>query len=648
MRIILIIGFLVCSVAVFGQTAKEYFEKGQKACERGKYEKAIELFSKAIEKHSGNTNSIGYYYFLGTCYYNRATAKSKIGMNKEAIKDLNRAIEYQPISTHYLLYGLRAIEYYKLEQYDDALKDYNKAINLNPNYINLYLCRADVYTKLKEYEKAISDFDKVIEGGVDLPISYYWRGRLKYELLQYESAIEDFNKTINLNSNNNEAYLYRGNTKVKLLQYESAIDDYNQAIIIDNKFSLSYYHRGILNRKLHQYKDALKDFNKVLKIDPNHKKAIEYRKMTLKNLKKKPKKIVENQGTLLWVTPKLDIDNAKTYETEKLNITLRIVGISDISKNDFKVYRNGQQIQPNELDKLSLQGTTFSTILKLENGENRLQIITNNIKSPTLIINYNASKPDLYLVTIAPNYQQTSATSSLKYTDDDARDVQRLFQSQGNKGVFNAIHPISLIGTNAEANDINKTMERLKSQYEFNQIKPQDVVLIYISAHGYMNINENETFYIKGDDYDPLAKVYTSVSAKAIMEQLANIKCKKLLFLDACYSGGFRDDDERRAVIETMEALTKKQNGIATFTSSSGTQKSYEHATWQNGAFTEALIEALNGKADTNKDRKITLDELESYLQNRVPRLVRDQYNEIQTPKLYINGLSKDLPIFVY
>jgi hypothetical protein len=360
----------------------------------------------------------------------------------------------------------------------------------------------------------------------------------------------------------------------------------------------------------------------------------------------KPK---ENDNLVLfWLSPNPDIDNHKTYETQTIKIMVRAVGSANIRKDDFKIYRNGHPIYGDRLGEISLQGTTFSAMVELEPGENRLQVDVNGVKSSTLVAKYNASKPDLYLVTIAPNYQQTSATSSLKYTDDDARDIQRLFQSQGNKGVFNAIHPISLIGTNAEASDISSAMETLKTQYQMKKIKPQDVVLIYISAHGTVKISESGTFYIKGDDYNPTAPTSTSVSAKWLMEQLADIKCKKLLFLDACYSGGFRDDDERRAVIETMEALTKKQNGIATFTSSSGTQKSYEHATWQNGAFTEALIEGLNGKADTNYDKKITLGELETYLQKRVSSLVRQTYNEIQTPKLYINGLSKDLPIFVY
>ena len=50
-----------------------------------------------------------------------------------------------------------------LELYEDALADYNKAIELNPNYSNAYNNRGATKNNLKQYVKAIEDFDKAIE-----------------------------------------------------------------------------------------------------------------------------------------------------------------------------------------------------------------------------------------------------------------------------------------------------------------------------------------------------------------------------------------------------------------------------------------------------------------------------------------------------
>ncbi|MFK7949247.1 MAG: tetratricopeptide repeat protein [Saprospiraceae bacterium] len=603
MRMIFTIGFLVCSVAVFGQTASEYFSQGKTACNNGNYQEALKLFDKAIQLDDNDKYKYNW----------RGFTKGNLG------------------------------------QYENAIKDYDKTIQIDPNYSNPYNGRGLAKHYLKQYEDAILDYKKAIQIDLNHKDSYNNLAFTYNELGDYDEALKYAKKAIKLNSNDGYAYNNLAYAYHKKGNHSEAKTNFDKAINLKNDVFVLYF-RGIYYFDLAKYDLALKDFEKIQELNKQGNAPYKSYEVAekIRQIKKTNSPTVNNNLVLVWLTPNPDVDNYKTYETETINISIRAVGNANLSKEDFIVYRNGSRIYSDKNGEISLRGKTFSTKVKLQEGSNRIYVKVNGVQSSTIVAKYNATKPDLYLVTIAPNYQQTNATSSLKYTDDDARDIQRMYQSQGNKGVFRNVETISLIGSNAEASDINKTMERLKTQYQLKKIKPQDVVLIYISSHGYVNLGENGTFYIKGDDYDPLAKAYTSVSAKAMMNQLANIKCKKLLFLDACYSGGFRDDDERRAVIETIEELTKKQNGIATFTSSSGTQKSYEHASWNNGAFTEALLEALNGQADSNYDRKITLRELETYLEKRVPRLVRTTYNEIQTPKLYINGLSKDLPIFVY
>ena len=64
--------------------------------------------------------------------------------------------------------------------------------------------------------------------------------------------------------------------------------------------------------------------------------------------------------------------------------------------------------------------------------------------------------------------------------------------------------------------------------------------------------------------------------------------------------------------------------------SSSGSQFSKENKDWANGAFTEALLEAVHeGKADFTHDRHVSTAELEEYLSDRVKELT----NGAQTPK---------------
>ena len=167
---------------------------------------------------------------------------------------------------------------------------------------------------------------------------------------------------------------------------------------------------------------------------------------------------------------------------------------------------------------------------------------------------------------------------------------------------------------------------------------------MFISSHGYIE-KQDEKFRIQGDDFNGVYYSTTSVSYEYITEKLDKMQCKKLVFIDACHSGGAKASVS--AINDAIIELTQKVDGITTLTSSSADEISYEHANWQNGAFTEIILKGLSGKADANTNGIITVNELYSYLENNVPDLVKSQYNgQTQHPNLTRSDLG-DLPIFV-
>lgn len=61
------------------------------------------------------------------------------------------------------IYFNRGYNYHSSGQYELAIQNYNKAIQLNPNNSVYYKRRAYSYFELKKYEQAIKDFDKAIK-----------------------------------------------------------------------------------------------------------------------------------------------------------------------------------------------------------------------------------------------------------------------------------------------------------------------------------------------------------------------------------------------------------------------------------------------------------------------------------------------------
>ncbi len=125
---------------------------------------------------------------------------------EEAIENLNRALDLsQGTNDKFLenkIYVNRGAAYQKLLNYDAALSDYSKAIQLNDNNPNVFLYRGYLYYQTNEYEEALRDFDIVIEIDPENPFAYYNRGMIHLKQVKDAEACDDFHKACELGNNN--------------------------------------------------------------------------------------------------------------------------------------------------------------------------------------------------------------------------------------------------------------------------------------------------------------------------------------------------------------------------------------------------------------------------------------------------------------
>ena len=63
----------------------------------------------------------------------------------------------------YDLFVSQGASYYNVGQYQRAIEDYDKAIELDPNNDRTYQQRGDCYVELGQYQRAIEDYGKAIE-----------------------------------------------------------------------------------------------------------------------------------------------------------------------------------------------------------------------------------------------------------------------------------------------------------------------------------------------------------------------------------------------------------------------------------------------------------------------------------------------------
>lgn len=355
-----------------------------------------------------------------------------------------------------------------------------------------------------------------------------------------------------------------------------------------------------------------------------------------------------------WYTPDIDFYREKPLKisNERLKVKLKVESRKEYTREDLvltlngKPYKDGSKFDEGSLipagkNRRQFHVFTFLEIVEFpKDGKYKVALQdkkTGEIISDELNVVYSEVKPNLYVLTVGTK-------TNLQYTMQDAKDFATLYSNQsGNEGLFTDIEVKSILGSNATASNILEAIEDMEIKSNTGVITPNDMIIIFMSSHGFMLRDE---FYIQGDDYQTGRHRTKAVRYSEMMEILEFIPCKKLIFIDACHSGGAKGVSSS-AINDAISDLNAQEGGLTTIVSSDADELSYEDKTWKNGAFTEAIVKALDkGKCDTDRNKIVTIDELFTYLKREVPEMVNKVKKQPQNPQMVSTGLN-NVPIYI-
>jgi uncharacterized caspase-like protein len=234
-----------------------------------------------------------------------------------------------------------------------------------------------------------------------------------------------------------------------------------------------------------------------------------------------------------------------------------------------------------------------------------------------------AAMPRLLILAVGIGKYEEKALK-LDYAAKDADDFFTAFKQQEGL-LYSKVVPYVITDSKAKKDDILDGLDWLKKE-----TTSKDIAVIFLSGHG---VNDPAGLYFflpQNAVSDKLTR--TGLELSTFKNVVAYLPGKVLLFLDTCHAGSV----DFNGIINT---LTGTGVGAVVFASSTGSQKSLESSVWQNGAFTKALVEGLNGKADYKG--KITITSLDLYVSDRVKELT----DERQTPVVGKPTTIADFPI---
>ena len=182
--------------------------------------------------------------------------------------------------------------------------------------------------------------------------------------------------------------------------------------------------------------------------------------------------------------------------------------------------------------------------------------------------------------------------NNLSLTTNDAQTIVNLYSK--NTSVVYSL----LLNEKATKDRIVRAIKKV-----FNKASKNDIVVFFFSGHGYPG---GFCAYDGKIGYGEIRNAMSQSKSK-----------NKMMFVDACRSGGMRVDE-----ITIQGAVTAAKNAnVMLLLSSRNTENSIERRGMQNGFFTTYLQKGLRGNADANRDRVITAKELFNFIHQGVSQI---------------------------
>lgn len=152
----------------------------------------------------------------------------------------------------------------------EAIKKFEAAIALKPNYPKAYFAKAFSLCSLGRIEEGIQFYSKAIELDPTWAMAHFNKGTNLYDLNRKEEALECYNQAILHNPQHFDAHNNKANTLYDFGKYDEAIEAYNVVIAGKSDYPYAYQGKGNALYALDKKEEALQCFNKAVSLFPMH------------------------------------------------------------------------------------------------------------------------------------------------------------------------------------------------------------------------------------------------------------------------------------------------------------------------------------------------------------------------------------------
>jgi len=368
-------------------------------------------------------------------------------------------------------------------------------------------------------------------------------------------------------------------------------------------------------------------------VKPKKKKKVKVAKTTQEEFKPEDKDI-DNDPPVIEIAEAITVDSQaytlKGKVKDKSKIYLTIDGRQvQVKKGKFKIDRFN--IDPGEVEEIKIVA-----IDKWNNKSEKTIKVTIDLKSTELARSFEDLKPnsvrvktDKNKIAIIIGVEKYKNMTVCNYCNRDAK-AFKAYASRALGVVPSNI--ISLVDSKATRGEILRAFKISLPKIAGDGGKD---INIFFAGHGLAS-ESGEDLYIIPQDGDQGLLEDTAVSRIELIKLIKKVNPKSVtMFFDTCYSGQTRGEQMLVASLRGIRIVDADNipDNFSIFTASSSNQGSSHIEEAKHGMFSYYLMKGLEGKADNNKDKKITNGELIAYLKTNVSKEAFTQNRE-QDPML--------------
>ena len=217
-----------------------------------KFDESFHLYKSTFDEDTLNLKAT----------YGCGLTSLKSGNSLEAKQYFDRYLAKKQDANAFLY---RGVSYDNLGSIQEAMLDYSKAIELDPDNAIAYNNRGSIkIVKFKMYDEGIKDISTALKIDSNQPACYDNIG-LAYDYQgNYKEAERYYGIAISMDPTNSGYYFNRGAANINLRNFESALADLNQAIAIDSLNGLFYKNRAIVYYNLHNQDKTCEDLQRAV------------------------------------------------------------------------------------------------------------------------------------------------------------------------------------------------------------------------------------------------------------------------------------------------------------------------------------------------------------------------------------------------